>query len=131
MMDDEEIAPGREIEVIDLSQGEAHYTDVFRDFEESVACTRDFDYPQETRLTWSAKTGPGQVSILQDFSGARNRYYRPWSAPSQTPDEAMYRFYNVTWVEREGSVAHRRAVGRIRKESWERCCSEPVRIVLG
>ncbi|KAF2994162.1 hypothetical protein E8E13_000740 [Curvularia kusanoi] len=42
-----------------------------------------------------------------------------------------YHFYNVMWIEREGGIAYRRAVGRVPKVIWEANCTGLTKIVLG
>ena len=47
------------------------------------------------------------------------------------PDKTVYEFYDVLWVEYEDGVAYRKAIGRVRKEVWDRETLGWVDITLG
>lgn len=54
-----------------------------------------------------------------------------WNHEERPKDEPFYQFYNVLWITWEGGIAYRKALGRVRKEVWERQSLEVVNFVLG
>ena len=54
-----------------------------------------------------------------------------WEMPERPRDGEFYRFYNVMYIEWENGIAHRRAVGTVYKEMWERQALEDIDVVLG
>jgi len=40
-------------------------------------------------------------------------------------------FFHVLWIERQGNVAYRRALGQVAKGMWERKCVREIEIILG
>ena len=147
VMDRDHIRPGREVELIAISRGEASYADVVRAFEERVDFLRMFEYKEGKKwLIWAVTTRAGKWQryvlsphcTMVDPAAAQSRpqdlvdaFNKSQSSPQDAPIKGTYHFYNVMWIEWEDGIAYRRAVGRIRKEAWERYCSEPIKIVLG
>jgi hypothetical protein len=44
---------------------------------------------------------------------------------------AVYEFYNVLWIEWRQGIAYRKAMGRIKKDIWERDATEWIDLILG
>jgi hypothetical protein len=129
MMDDEQLCPGREVELIAISRGEASYADVVCAFEERVDFLHNFEFKDgHEELMWKAtnRTGTNQ-GRPQDLVDA---FKRSRTSRFGAQLEGKYKFYNVMCIEWEGEKACRRAVGRVRKEAWERHCSEPIKVIL-
>lgn len=47
------------------------------------------------------------------------------------PKNETYTFYNVLWIKWEDSIAYRRGVGRVKRETWESMELEDIDLVLG
>ena len=132
VMDGEQLSLGRELELVAISRGEASYADIVRAFEERVDFLRTVWFGA-TSLLWGAtkhmRSRPVDQETTQprpqDLIDAFREEYRSFPR-----SEELYMFYNVMWIEWEDGKAHRRAVGRVRKEAWERYCSEPIKIIL-
>lgn len=146
VMDDEVTPPGQQVELIAISEGEVNYSDVVWSFDESIDFLQQFTYRKGTRtLLWERKSRASTTRAARAF-GFRETL-KPEIAATRPNDlveafnrlldltfmalEGKYSFYNVMWIERRGEIAHRRGVGRIRKETWERYSGERVRVVLG
>jgi Heterokaryon incompatibility protein (HET) len=54
-----------------------------------------------------------------------------WHHPSRPREGEFYEYYNVLWIEWEGKIAYRKALGRIWKDTWERDAGEEIKITLG
>ncbi len=53
-----------------------------------------------------------------------------WKYMDDIKGRDTYDFYNVLWVERKGGIAHRKAVGRVWKEAWQRQLVEEIDVIL-
>lgn len=58
-------------------------------------------------------------------------YLDEWYLPERPRDGEFYRFYNVLWIEWEGFIAYRKAVGTVYKEMWDSQRLEDVDVILG
>jgi hypothetical protein len=54
-----------------------------------------------------------------------------WHLPGWTQRDGLYEFYNVMWIEWEGDIAYRQAVGRVQKKAWDLVATQKVDITLG
>lgn len=151
-MDDMRQPPTGDIELIAISEGEISHSDLVQyAYEENADYLQRFRSPGGGReLEWRVSSEPG-VKFTSDMGWDSNEEVsrakqklteaRPpelvqvfrSKANGIDPSELLgtYQFYNVLWIERKGDVAYRRAAGRMKKEVWERHCSEPAKIILG
>ena len=54
-----------------------------------------------------------------------------WKCIDDLKNEDTYEFYNVLWIEREGEIAYRKALGRVWKDAWYRQPVEEIDVILG
>ncbi len=66
----------------------------------------------------------GRCRFLRNSSGGYFRIH-------PKPDKIVYEFYDALWVEYEDGVAYRKAIGRVRKEVWDRETLGWVDVTLG
>jgi ankyrin repeat protein len=157
VMDDAEIEPGEEIELIAISSGSVSCADLESAFEEKIDRVRSYSYRHGLRTIQFQRVLPGgsiendcetemagwldhpsdyQNNSLQASMLARaNRSpdaERVDSHPTKNGDSGGdYHFYNVLWIERKGHIAYRRAAGRVPKVVWEESRSKPIKVILG
>jgi hypothetical protein len=74
-------------------------------------------------------TLPPASNFRRTFGG---RVLEEWGQIQEThANTTVYEFYNVLWLERDGDVAYRKALGRVMKTAWERQHLEEINLVLG
>lgn len=146
VMGEEVVMPGQQVELIAISEGEVKYSDIVWSFDERIDFLRRFAYRDASKiLVWDRKSRASITAAPAPFHFPRT--LEPVIASSRPGDvveafnryldhsfmslEGKYLFYNVMWIEGRGGIAYRRAVGRIRKETWEQWCEERTKIVLG
>lgn len=118
-MDDAEVEPGEEIELIAISSGSVSCADLESAFEEGVDRVGRYSYRH------------GLTTVVFQRVPERDAEKVTSHPTKDGKTGGGYHFYNVLWIERKGGVAYRRAAGRVPKVVWEENCSEPVRVVLG
>lgn len=83
------------------------------------------------------KQASGRVELLEISAGAvenqkvEERSFDEWNASKCPRHKGLYEFVNVLWIEWEGGVAYRKALGRVKKSAWSRLKKERVEITLG
>jgi hypothetical protein len=60
-----------------------------------------------------------------------DKTFDEWESPECPRHQGLYEFINVMWIEREGGVAYRRALGRVEAKTWGRLAKETINISLG
>jgi len=58
-------------------------------------------------------------------------YFPEWDLKDRPKDGELYEFVNVLWVEWEDGIAHRKGLGRVMKDIWEKQKLEWVDVMLG
>jgi hypothetical protein len=78
-----------------------------------------------------------RVELIEISAGSvldqkvEERSFDEWNAPKCPRHKGVYEFVNVLWIEWEGGVAYRKALGRVKKSAWGRLRKERVEITLG
>ena len=158
-MDNSNVEPNEEIELIAISKGSASRTDMESAFEEKVEKYNNYSYRNGLTTTWFHRALPGgrveckdpdpfkdscgftcRDEMPQDGTPIRDNTFPDTesNAKKQTLEsmenrdgEDEYHYYNVLWIERDGDIVYRRAAGRVPKDVWEQNCSTPIKIILG
>lgn len=136
VMDDLIVPPCGNIELVAISQGEVSHRDlVSAVLEESIDYLGSFEYPGyggklHYRPTFCESISRESPDELRPRDLVDSFHLRATGA-DLAEISGTYQYYNVLWIEQKEGIAYRQAAGRVRKESWEQHCSEPVRIVLG
>jgi hypothetical protein len=129
-MDDAEVEPGEEIELIAISSGSVSYMDLESAFEERIDRCGSYSYRHNLMTVGFQRVLPGGSINMSEWK--RSHHERVVSHPTKDGESGGdYHFYNVLWIERKGDIAYRRAAGRVPKIVWEENCPEPLRVVLG
>ncbi|KAK6859047.1 heterokaryon incompatibility protein-domain-containing protein [Apiospora arundinis] len=95
-----------------------------------VLFSNDFDTPpagEQERCEFIVVSGG---STSKDETGDHNGL-EEWAQVAKIKDLDTYEFYNVLWIERVGSIAYRKALGRVWKDAWDRQPSDVIDVVLG
>jgi len=71
----------------------------------------------------------GDASV--DKNESVKSWLEEWKCIDEIKNMDTYEFYNVLWIERNGDVAYRKALGRVWKTAWERQHVEEVDVTLG
>ena len=143
-MDDADVEPSEEIELIAISSGSVSCVDLKSAFEERIDRIGSYSYRHGMTTIrfqrvlsggWRSHPFDCKDNMLQVVMLARGDSSLDAERVASNPIKdgksgGDYHFYNVLWVERKGDIAYRRAAGRIPKVVWEESCSEP-RVVLG
>ncbi|KAI9148866.1 heterokaryon incompatibility protein [Paramyrothecium foliicola] len=54
-----------------------------------------------------------------------------WEHPECPLNDALYEYYCVMWIERQGSICYRQGLGRILKHVWDTLPKEQIHVILG
>jgi hypothetical protein len=60
-----------------------------------------------------------------------NIWLEEWKFTEEIKYLPSYDFYNVLWIERNGDIAYRKALGRVWKDAWQRQHVEEIDVLLG
>jgi hypothetical protein len=66
-----------------------------------------------------------------DKNGEVKLWLQEWQCIDDLQDCKLYEFYNVLWIERDGDIASRKALGRVWKNAWDRQQVEEIDVILG
>jgi len=96
-------------------------------------------YPFRPKAVQAANIQDRPVELVELSAGSvvsrevEKVSFDEWARHGYLPfnDEEIFEFYNVMFIEWDGSIAYRRAVGRVRKTDWERLAVEKIDLTLG
>jgi hypothetical protein len=92
---------------------------------------------QETVLENQRRLHQGRCELIEISAGSvkdqqiEERCFDEWNKSGCPRKKGHYDFINVLWIERVDGVAYRKALGRIKKDVWERVAKEKINITLG
>jgi hypothetical protein len=65
-----------------------------------------------------------------DKNGEVKLWLQEWQCIDDLQDCKLYEFYNVLWIERDGDIASRKALGRVWKNAWDHQQVEEIDVIL-